>query len=393
MHPGQSLVTWQPVLTDHQAYTYEALARASNRPLAAYVIRKEDATRQKQGWADMRVTSIERRVVPRRGGLRFILRELWRARTDVHIFAGAFEEPRMVIAMAIAARLGIKFYLISEPYAPIAVDYFGEGTRAVLTLKARLRPAVYRLYAALLRRGIAGIFAISPLSIAQYARAGIARSKLHPFGYFVPRVPSSELPPVSDTVESGGARALRIVFVGSLIRRKGVDVLLDAVARAGAEGAHLSLDVYGPGDPEEFGIDGSTVRYRGSIPFGGAQQVMAEYDALVVPSRYDGWGVVVNEAICAGTPVLCSDAVGAGVLVDTFGPGRRFAAADRAALTRLLVSLAAAPRQLAEMRARCRAAADAIQPNQAARYMLAVLSAPAASATHVPCPWYRQISP
>ena len=32
---------------------------------------------------------------------------------------------------------------------------------------------------------------------------------------------------------------------------------------------------------------------------------------FVLPSRHDGWGVVVNQAIAAGLPVICSDAVGA----------------------------------------------------------------------------------
>jgi glycosyltransferase involved in cell wall biosynthesis len=34
-------------------------------------------------------------------------------------------------------------------------------------------------------------------------------------------------------------------------------------------------------------------------------------DIFVLPSRYDGWGVVVNQALGAGLPIICSDAVGA----------------------------------------------------------------------------------
>ena len=43
---------------------------------------------------------------------------------------------------------------------------------------------------------------------------------------------------------------------------------------------------------------------------------LAETDLLVLPSRYDGWGAVVNEALLCGTPVVCSDAAGAACVLD-----------------------------------------------------------------------------
>ena len=41
-------------------------------------------------------------------------------------------------------------------------------------------------------------------------------------------------------------------------------------------------------------------------------QFFAQADVFVLPSRYDGWGVVVNQALGAGLPILVSDQVGAG---------------------------------------------------------------------------------
>jgi glycosyltransferase involved in cell wall biosynthesis len=43
-------------------------------------------------------------------------------------------------------------------------------------------------------------------------------------------------------------------------------------------------------------------------------------DIFVLPSRYDGWGVVVNQALGAGLPVVCSDAVGSAE--DLVEPGK-----------------------------------------------------------------------
>jgi glycosyltransferase involved in cell wall biosynthesis len=41
-------------------------------------------------------------------------------------------------------------------------------------------------------------------------------------------------------------------------------------------------------------------------------QLFAQADVFVLPSVYDGWGVVVNQALGAGLPILVSDHVGAG---------------------------------------------------------------------------------
>jgi glycosyltransferase involved in cell wall biosynthesis len=44
--------------------------------------------------------------------------------------------------------------------------------------------------------------------------------------------------------------------------------------------------------------------------------IFAAADIFVLPSRHDGWGVVVNEALGAGLPIIVSDRVGARDLVD-----------------------------------------------------------------------------
>ncbi len=58
------------------------------------------------------------------------------------------------------------------------------------------------------------------------------------------------------------------------------------------------------------------IELLGRLPNNVAKAKMAEYDYLVLPSLYDGWGAVVNEALSAGTRVLCSNACGASILID-----------------------------------------------------------------------------
>jgi glycosyltransferase involved in cell wall biosynthesis len=383
MKPGQRLVAWQPVLTDHMAYTLQALSRQSGRPLVVYVSRLQDAVRQQQGWTDAQVLHAERRLLPARCGLRHRYRLLREHRADIHLFGSPFEQPAMILTLLAAALLGCEFYLVSEPYSPATEGYFHDRAPWRNRLKALLRPLVYRGYGRLLGLRLQGVFAISSLAVAQYGRIGVPADKLFPFGYFVPKLASAPASAVD-----AAAAGLRIVFVASLIRRKGLDLLLAAVRRLRTEGHEVGVDVYGPGTPDASQFDAAQVRYRGLIAFGQAQAVIARYDLLVLPSRYDGWGVVVNEALLAQVPVVCSDQVGARVLVERFGAGAVFESGNADALHALLSALLLDPGRLARMRAAAAVAAAAIEPEVAARYMLAVIDAEPRLRAAVASPWY-----
>jgi len=384
---ARKIIAWQPVLTDHQAFTYQELSRQSGLPVLAQVVRLEDETRRAQGWRDTRVTSIERQLIPPHSFLLHSLRCLLANRDQIHVFGSAFENPRMMFLLWVATRLGVDCFIISEPYSTVSFGYLVNRRAWRERLKTWARPHLYRFYMLALRDGLKGIFTISRLASQQYAKAGMPADRLFPFGYFVPTEP--ELASTAVVTIDESTQYLRLAFVGALIERKGLATLIAAVRMAVENGAKLQLDVYGPGDPKAFDFDGCCVRYLGCIPFGQAQQYLRCYDLLVLPSHYDGWGVVVNEALCAGVPVLCSDQVGARVLIETFGAGQIFPRSDEQALANQLTALAADPEKLAEIKLACAAAAEAIQPARAASYMLQVLATEPAKRAAVPSPWYE----
>ena len=381
----QKIIAWHPVLTDHQAFTYRELSRQSGLPVVVHVAKLEDQTRKAQGWTDTQVTDLGRQLLPTRGFLLQGMRLLLGSRDQIHFFGSAFEDPRLVLLLWVATILRLDCYIISEPYSPVSFGYLQDRMTWLEKLKTWLRPFLYRGYILALRGGLNGIFTISRLAEQQYALAGMPADRLFPFGYFVPTKSVNEQ---KTSLLAGADQRLRLVFVGSLIAIKGVSTLIRAVRRAIANGTNLQLDAYGPGDPMGFDFDDDRVRYAGRIPFGDTQQRLLGYDILVLPSLYDGWGVVVNEALCAGIPVLCSDQVGARVLVETFGCGKVFARDDEQALADLLIALANLPEQLKEMKSACTVAAETIQPARAAAYMLEVLSAEPASRAAIPSPWY-----
>jgi glycosyltransferase involved in cell wall biosynthesis len=142
---------------------------------------------------------------------------------------------------------------------------------------------------------------------------------------------------------------LLVLFVGRLVQEKGVEVLLDAWAHAGLDGAVLALA--GDGPLRSIASSGSSsVRLLGHVPRSELVPLYAAADVLVLPSiptrRFlEPWGLVVNEAMLQRTPVIASDAVGAaaGGLVQDGENGVVVPADDAVALAEALQRLAARP--------------------------------------------------
>jgi glycosyltransferase involved in cell wall biosynthesis len=141
-----------------------------------------------------------------------------------------------------------------------------------------------------------------------------------------------------------------LLFVGRLEHEKGVEVLLDAWRRAGLEqSARLVFAGTGPLHPE-----GDRVEVLGRVERHDLPALYASADALVLPSIptatfLEPWGLVVNEAMHQGTPVIASDAVGAaaGGLVRDGRNGLIAPAADAQGLASRIRTLAMNP-QLTE---------------------------------------------
>ncbi|HXH29509.1 MAG TPA: glycosyltransferase [Bacteriovoracaceae bacterium] len=110
-----------------------------------------------------------------------------------------------------------------------------------------------------------------------------------------------------------------IISLGRLEPIKAVDKLLEAVSLLGPElrGA-LRLDIYGTGSEEnnlktlaeKLGLT-EIVAFHGAIPSNQVAQAYSRADLFVLTSNVEPWGLVVNEALSEGVPVICPYWVGA----------------------------------------------------------------------------------
>ncbi|MFW6346560.1 MAG: glycosyltransferase family 4 protein, partial [Halomonas sp.] len=152
-------------------------------------------------------------------------------------------------------------------------------------------------------------------------RFGVAASRL-----FVVEPGVDPAPLAASALDLDAPAPRRLLCVATLIPRKGHDVLLAALAGLGDR--DWTLDVVGSHarDPEHAARLVSTAQRAGladRIRWAGecsAAELAAAYhraELFVLPSRYEGYGMVVTEAIARGLPVLTTTG---GALADTLPP-------------------------------------------------------------------------
>ena len=145
---------------------------------------------------------------------------------------------------------------------------------------------------------------------------------------------------------AAGDGDLRILYVGTLIERKGQPVLLEAFSRLveGGVGAHLTLVGQGPQREElermaeELGV-ADRVTFAGGLDHDRVRGELGRADVFCLPSFAEGLPVVLVEAMASGLPVVSTRIAGIPELVEdgehgfVVRPGRADEMAD--ALARL----------------------------------------------------------
>ena len=212
------VVCWQSVLTEHQVHTLRALELRLGEPIEFVLGERELAERKNQGWTAADLSGLSVHDLPKRGWWQFGLNLLARYPDALHLFNGMWGDRRFFPLLVFAQLKGIRTGLISEPFADSAVSYFGGQRRWLDRLKSVLRPWAYRLAGSLLARRMVVVFAISSKAVAQFKAMGFKENRIFHFGYFVPAIAWDEAAQALRKTQL----PIRLVFVGSLIERKGL---------------------------------------------------------------------------------------------------------------------------------------------------------------------------
>lgn len=318
MEKSREIWLWQRIVSPHMAGLATALASRGHK--VVYIAEESmSQARTHQGWLAPEMAGVQLELCPTPGEMASLARSA--APYAIHICQGIRANGHVGEAQRALAALERRQWIVMETVED-----------------AGLRGAVKRvIYGALFRRRrkhVEAVLATGAETTAWVAARGMPTNRVFPFAYFLPNANCTQ------SAKRERAQHFRLIYVGQLIERKRVDFLLDVLARV--ESKNIELTVVGSGPQEEAlrtraeQLLGSRLRWLGSLPMDEVPAELAAADCLVLPSRHDGWGAVVSEALIAGTPAICSDHCGAAEAVRASSYGDVFRSGDADDLARCI---------------------------------------------------------
>lgn len=283
-------IFWQNILSLHQSAFIRNLALENEVIL---IVEEEiSEERIKHGWSTPEFGKANIIVCPDDDKINFYLND----KETIHIFTGINSFPMVYKVFKKAIKNGSKILVQAEPYNWI-------------DSKAWLRSIKYKLLQLKYGKKINGILAISSAAARCYKKAGFPKNKIFAWAYFTENTQTL----ANADYEKNG---LQLLFVGSIDERKNILGVLPLIRKHTDKFTKFSIIGNGALEKQlaQF-TENDKIEYIGGIPNSEISRYLVKSDILILPSVYDGWGAVVNEALMEGTKVLCSATCGASDLI------------------------------------------------------------------------------
>lgn len=307
---SKRFIFWQNINSMHQSAFLKALAM---RYEVTLVTARTGTGREEMGWSEPDLPGVKVLHIREIDWKDLIRRHA--GPEDCHVFAGLHAFAPVHAALQEAMRHACRIGVYAEPLV----------MRGPAGLLKQFRGYFDRVWYA---PRLDFVLCIGPACRRQYLGWGFAAERLYPWAYVTEACP--EPLPVAEA-----NRPIRIIFPASFIRRKGADILLQAVSRLppshpfefiGYSMPHGDLDAFQRRWQDRI-KDFPHIRLLPYTNNADVRRALAAADLMVLPSRFDGWGAAVNESLMAGTPVLVSDRCGAASVIagkellgSVFGP-------------------------------------------------------------------------
>lgn len=113
--------------------------------------------------------------------------------------------------------------------------------------------------------------------------------------------------PIENRIYSNKKRPLKVLFVGGLSQRKGIAYMFEVVKQLAP---HVELTVVGGkfvDDCKPLNAALEENNWIPSLPHHDVLKLMREHDVLLFPSLFEGFGLVITEAMSQGTPVITTN--------------------------------------------------------------------------------------
>ena len=370
------LCYWTVFPNTYQTALLRAL-RAAGADVVACYFKKYDAGRVAMGWKERTLE-----------GWEFQVASVDEARRRINDFD---ERTQVVGAFFNLTYWRLALYCIRHRVPWIVLTERSSGSW-------KTRPIQW-MFARLVARYAVGLLGIGNTAVAQFRKLGVPEEKLVWTTYATPGATNEEAVSREGTKgtkglstnftnshESGrGAstedakateeKSIVFVFAGALIERKGVDVLGMAFKDVHAKYSASRLLVIGDG-PLRKCLSGEGVEFVGAVAQDRVTEIMARGDVIVLPSRYDAWGLALVEGAACGLAMIGSDRTEAAKdLIRDGENGYLAATEDVAALAAAMERYAADPGLVKKHGAAARIAAAKTSPEACAKRLMEMVTA------------------
>ena len=357
------IIFWQLMPSHHLSGAMRHLAKVWNKQVHAVFDMKMLSERRKLGWLSPDMGSIKLHFLDEeKNPQKFVSDFVAEHRDAIHVLSGFRGCNSVELAWA---------KLRQYPTSRLAIIAERPDMQ---TWKSHLKKLCYKHFIKKYRRRFKAILLMGRLGIKWFQGIGCPNDILFPFAYQFDRaIDHNYLQYLKDF--SG---ELKLIYVGRFIQTKGCDLLLEAMRALPSDGWRLDL-VGGGGELSDhvnkfISSSKLPIRYIGIWPSNEVVSRLQRYDVCIVPSRYDGWAMVVNEAIEAGLGVIVSDRTGASDLVEVSGAGIVVPANNIMALSEAMQSVLDNPRLVSLWRQRAIDFAPRIYTSSVGSYLHDVLT-------------------
>lgn len=156
------------------------------------------------------------------------------------------------------------------------------------------------------------IVVCSPFVASTLKDSGFADSRISVVPYGGP-APIARLPLPCE--QDASKRPLRLLFAGSIGQRKGIGYLLRAMQTLKGQSVELTLMGGFVGDPSVFRPYEHLFRHEPPRAHSAVLELMQQHDVLVLPSLFEGFALVILEAMSCGLAVIVTPNTGAAEIV------------------------------------------------------------------------------
>jgi glycosyltransferase involved in cell wall biosynthesis len=372
-----TLIFWQNILSQLQAPYIISIKKQNPTFDITYVAEVDvNESRKKLGWTSLKESLIHNEVeciiAPSANEIINIFEKV-ESIQSYHFFSGLTGYKLVKNAFEASKSFsGVNRYLIAEG------PFFYKIPKQLHFLKALiLEKRNYKF--------IKSIFTIGKSSADWYQSLGFTRNQIIPFSYVVQK------PVLNSKIITKQADIPLFTFVGNLIHRKGVDIAIKAFSQVNLP---FKFNIIGDGD-ERLRLEElvNSLNLSNSIKFLGVQKSNDIYnylqvsDFLILPSRHDGWGAVINEGLMCGAHIISTNACGAQELISEGFNGRIFDIKSQSSLTKILLDYLQKIDSVRENSNKIQSWSENIGADVIAQYFVNCLTA-TTNSEHVP-PWRK----